>query len=89
MRKISYTYMSGWEELAARSWTRKRWRATGDSEDRCVRCEASFNRPDAYYVRPAYTDGEVWMCAACYDRMTIGTGNEIDHRYGQRRGRTK
>lgn len=67
-----------------KSWVRRRWRSDEDSK-RCVRCEASINRPDAYYVRPAYTDGRNWMCVPCFDRMTKAATGSIDHRYGYRK----
>jgi hypothetical protein len=51
----------------------------------CVQCGAHLNRKDTYYVRPAYTDGELWLCSACYDRMTEAADETIDHRYGRRR----
>ncbi len=75
------------DNLIQRNWTRRRWRSTGKSDEndeRCVVCDTAFNRPDTYYVRPAYTDGQSWICAACFDRMKKDAGEEIDHRYGRR-----
>jgi len=71
--------------LSKRSWRRKRWRKRrGEPVAHCVSCGAYLNRKDSYYVRPAYTDGSVWLCSGCYDRMTETAHIEKDHRYGRR-----
>lgn len=74
-----------WAEIAEKTWIRRRWRSINTEQDHCFVCEAPFNRPDTYYVRPAYTDGSRWMCASCFDEMTDALGDGLDHRYGRRR----
>lgn len=60
-----------WEELAGRSWKRIRWHRT----DRSVETETCFayatplHRKGTYYLRPGYTDGEIWLCQQAYDEM--------------------
>ena len=76
--------MTDWKQLSSRNWVRKRWRSDKESDNHCSVCDAPFNRPDTYYVRPAYTDGEVWMCASCFDEMNEAIGQGLDHRYGRR-----
>ncbi len=65
-------------------WIRRRWRSTGNALERCLVCGVALNRPDTYYVRPAYTDGKSWICAPCIDRKKAAEGEEVDHRYGRR-----
>ena len=70
----------------ARKWRRRRWRkGEKDHVTRCSDCGATLNRIDTYYVRPAYTDGDVWLCSGCFDRMTDQANIARDHRYGRRR----
>jgi len=60
-----------WEALSKRSWRRARWHRT----DGCATSEICFaygkplHRTGTYYLRPAYTDGEVWLCQQAYDEM--------------------
>ena len=74
------------EGSSARKWRRRRWRK-GDKEavQRCRDCGSTLNRIDTYYVRPAYTDGDAWLCSGCFDRMTDRENAARDHRYGRRR----
>lgn len=72
-------------DFLARTWTRKRWRKRhGEDVVRCASCGTTLNRADTYYVRPAYTDGEEWLCSGCYDRLTDRADIDRDHRYGHR-----
>lgn len=72
--------------LTDRTWIRRRWRKRRDEPvAHCVECDAHLNRSDTYYVRPAYTDGNVWLCAVCFDRLSDDAHIDRDHRYGFRR----
>lgn len=69
------------QSFSERKWRRKRWRKRrGEPVVRCAACGVRLNRRDTYYVRPAYTDGEVWLCSGCYERLA----EDPDHRYGRR-----
>ena len=63
-----------WEALAQRSWRRVRWRRGRSPEAppegaTCVAFDTPIHRTGTYYVRPAYTDGEVWLSQQGYDAM--------------------
>ncbi len=78
-----------WEALAARPWRRVKWRRA-DTEAglaRCVAYDRPIHRTGTYYVRPAYTDGEVWLCQQAYDEMVRRTeGRRPSRRYSRVRG---
>ena len=75
-----------WEALAARSWRRVKWRHQ-DGEPPATTCVAygtPLHRVGTYYLRPAYTDGQVWLCQQAYDEMIRRTrGGRASRRYGQ------
>ena len=77
-----------WEDLATRSWRRVKWRrADGEAPARCVAYDRPIHRTGTYYVRPAYTDGEVWLCQQAYEEMMRRTqGHRPSRRYGRRPG---
>lgn len=76
----------GAHSFLERKWTRRRWRKRrGEPVAQCIECGAHLNRKDTYYVRPAYSDGQVWLCSGCYDRMSDEAHIARDHRYGRRR----
>lgn len=59
-----------WEALAQRPWRRVRWRAGDDApEGVCAAYGTPLHRRGTYYLRPAYTDGEAWLCQQAYDEM--------------------
>jgi hypothetical protein len=63
-----------WEALAARDWRRVRWRRSRspDAPPEGATCAAygtPLHRTGTYYVRPAYTDGAIWLCQQAYDEM--------------------
>lgn len=63
-----------WDDLAARTWRRVRWRRSRSPEAppegaRCVAFDTPIHRVGTYYVRPAYTDGNVWLSQQGYDAM--------------------
>ena len=58
-----------WEALARRPWRRVRWRANDAPEAVCLAYGTPLHRPGTYYLRPAYTDGEAWLCQQAYDEM--------------------
>ena len=74
-----------WEALAARPWTRVKWRRTDRTpvSETCVAYGTPIHRTGTYYLRPAYTDGEVWLCQQAYDEMILRTeGRRASRRYG-------
>ncbi len=63
-----------WEGLAAHEWRRVRWRRSRMPEAPpegavCAAYGTPIHRAGTYYVRPAYTDGERWLCQQAYDAM--------------------
>ena len=60
-----------WEELADRSWHRARWHRTDGSpvSETCFAFGKPLHRKGTYYLRPVYTDGEIWLCQQAYDEM--------------------
>lgn len=66
-----------WEALAQRSWRRVKWRrADGElPSERCVAYDLPIHRSGTYYLRPAYTDGTVWLCQQAYDEMIRRTAS--------------
>lgn len=63
-----------WADLAARPWRRVRWRKARSPDAppegaRCVAFDTPIHRAGTYYVRPAYTDGAVWLSQQGYDAM--------------------
>ena len=78
-----------WEALAARPWRRVKWRRADAEVElaRCVAYDRPIHRRGTYYVRPAYTDGEVWLCQQAYEEMMYRTaGNRPSRRYSRPRG---
>lgn len=67
-----------WESLAQRNWTRTRWKKSDDSQDmeKCYVYGTPIHRKGTYYRRPAYTDGDVWICQQAYDEMILRTTGE-------------
>lgn len=78
-----------WQNLAARSWRRVKWRrADAEAElAHCVAYDRPIHRAGTYYVRPAYTDGEVWLCQQAYEEMVRRTEGRRPSRRYSRRGR--
>lgn len=60
-----------WEALAERPWKRARWHRTDGSpaSETCYAYGVPLHRKGTYYLRPAYTDGKVWLCQQAYDEM--------------------
>jgi hypothetical protein len=65
-----------WEDLARRRWRRVKWRrSTGEPPTEvCAVFGTPIHRKGTYYLRPAYTDGEVWLSQRGYDEMVRRTG---------------
>lgn len=63
-----------WEALASRVWRRVRWRrGEAPTDALCVAFGLPLHRAGTYYVRPAYTDGAVWLSQQGYDEMVRRT----------------
>ena len=64
-----------WSALAGRTWRRAKWHRTdgSPSTERCAAYDTPLHRPGTYYLRPAYTDGEVWLCQRAYEEMVRRT----------------
>ena len=67
-----------WAGLARRDWRRVRWRRsrTPDAPPEGAVCAAfgtPIHRRGTYYVRPAYTDGELWLSQQGYDALVRAT----------------
>jgi hypothetical protein len=60
-----------WIALSKRNWKRKRGRNVNDEIQLCCVFGTPIHRLGTYYVRPAYTDGELWMCKKAYQKMLI------------------
>jgi len=77
-----------WEALARRAWKRVKWHRT-DRTPRSETCHAygtPIHRQGTYYLRPAYTDGELWLCQQAYDEMIRRTqGRRASRRYSRPR----
>lgn len=75
-----------WADLRAVRWRRKKWRPGSEtSEDRrCVACGLVLHPAGSYYLRPAYWDGDRWMCVRCHHEMMHAEGQPSDNRYGRR-----
>lgn len=60
-----------WEGLAQRDWRRVKWRrSTGESPaETCAAYGTPIHRKGTYYLRPAYTDGELWLSQRGYEEM--------------------
>jgi hypothetical protein len=60
-----------WENLAARPWRRVKWRrTTGEPPSEvCAVYGTPIHRSGTYYLRPAYTDGELWLSQRAYEEM--------------------
>lgn len=81
-----------WNDLATRTWRRVKWRKDGPQAAlaRCVAYDRPIHRTGTYYVRPAYTDGEVWLCQQAYAEMIHRTqGRRPSRRYSQTRDEPK
>ena len=70
-----------WADLASREWRRIRWRTsrTPDAPPdgaTCVAFGTPIHKMGSYYVRPAYTDGSVWLSQQAYDEMVRLTRGE-------------
>lgn len=75
-----------WEALAERSWRRVKWRRSDGAppSERCFAYDIPLHRPGTYYLRPAYTDGEVWLCQRAYEEMVRRTrGRTPSRRYSR------
>ena len=75
-----------WDDLARRRWRRTRWRR-GDAAEMatCAAFGTPINRAGTYYVRPAYTDGELWLSQQGYDALIRRTrGQRASRRSGER-----
>lgn len=76
-----------WRALAARRWRRVKWRrSTGEPRTEvCAAYGTPIHREGTYYLRPAYTDGELWLCQRAYEEMVRRTrGTRPSRRYGRR-----
>jgi hypothetical protein len=67
-----------WEALARRPWRRVKWRAHEAPPEAaatavCAAYGTPLHRAGTYYLRPAYTDGEVWLCQQAYEEMVRRT----------------
>ena len=63
-----------WDDLARRRWRRIRWRRERTPEAPpegavCAAFGTPIHRTGTYYVRPAYTDGEIWLSQQGYDAL--------------------
>lgn len=59
-----------WAALAERPWQRVRWRRGEKAPSAtCLAYGSPIHRAGTYYLRPAYTDGEAWLCQQAYDEM--------------------
>lgn len=75
-----------WEELARRRWRRVKWRKSTDEVhgQTCVAYGTPIHRTGTYYLRPAYTDGEVWLSQRAYEEMIRRTaGGRASRRYSR------
>ena len=75
-----------WEALAQRPWRRVKWRRSDPDAElaRCAAYDRPIHRKGTYYVRPAYTDGELWLCQQAYDEMIRRTeGHRPSRRYSR------
>ncbi|MDX1530049.1 MAG: hypothetical protein R3362_00850 [Rhodothermales bacterium] len=79
-----------WEALAARRWRRVKWRRSDAAPaelpdgERCAAFDTPIHRRGTYYLRPAYTDGEVWLCQRAYEEMLRRTGRPPSRQYSRR-----
>ncbi|HYE96233.1 MAG TPA: hypothetical protein VD962_08490 [Rubricoccaceae bacterium] len=73
-----------WADLARRPWRRVKWRRTVASPAAtCLVYGTPIHRVGTYYLRPAYTDGAVWLSQRAYDEMVRRTkGPRASRRYG-------
>ena len=63
-----------WRDLASRDWRRIRWRRArtplAPPEGAvCAAFGTPIHRAGTYYVRPAYTDGALWLSQQGYDAL--------------------
>ena len=77
-----------WADLASRTWRRFRWRRNRTPEAPpegavCAAYGTPIHRTGTYYVRPAYTDGELWLSQQGYDALIRRTH---DRRASRRSG---
>ncbi|MEM1044149.1 MAG: hypothetical protein AAGI91_16190 [Bacteroidota bacterium] len=75
-----------WRSLAGRPWHRAKWHRTDGSPptERCAAYGTPLHRAGTYYLRPAYTDGEVWLCQRAYEEMVRRTaGRRPSRRYSE------
>lgn len=78
-----------WEALAERRWRRVKWRRpSGEAPlEVCAAFGTPIHREGTYYLRPAYTDGEVWLSQRAYETMVRRTrGVTPSRRYSRRSG---
>jgi hypothetical protein len=76
-----------WAELAARPWRRVKWRRGREpaGQSRCAVFDTPIHRVGTYYLRPAYTDGEIWISQRAYEEMVRRTSDVPPSRsYGRR-----
>jgi hypothetical protein len=77
-----------WDGLAGRRWRRVKWRrSTGaPPAETCAAFGTPIHRTGTYYLRPAYTDGEIWLSQRGYEEMVRRTGGgRPSRRYSRRR----
>ncbi len=74
-----------WASLAGRTWHRVKWHRTDGarSTERCAAYDTPLHRRGTYYLRPAYTDGEVWLCQRAYEELVRRTGGRPSRRYSK------
>ncbi|MEM1054067.1 MAG: hypothetical protein AAGI52_00970 [Bacteroidota bacterium] len=75
-----------WEDLARRRWRRRRWRKGEDGALAvCAVFGTPLHRAGTYYVRSAYTDGDLWLSQQGYDALIRRTrGQRASRRSGER-----
>ena len=79
-----------WDDLASREWRRVRWRRARTPEAppegaTCAAFGSPIHRKGTYYVRPAYTDGTLWLSQQGYDALIRRTrGQRASRRSGER-----
>jgi len=76
-----------WAALAERTWRRVKWRRTSGepTTETCAVFGTPIHRRGTYYLRPAYTDGEIWISQRAYEELMLRTtGQRPSRAYGTR-----